>query len=149
MSVPNPFAGFGNLFKSGQKSSIFGNVVWLLVICFPGFIFSAVYIKNDLVTYSLLILVIAVAIFGMIMYNKILNIDPTLLQSEQHNLEKLKLQLKARKGENKEAITPKEITKPPLRQIEVSAQPTVHDIEIVQPIVQPPIRQTGGSENES
>jgi hypothetical protein len=98
LNFVNFIAAYGKSVKDGYKSNAFSPLVWLLVFLIPCLITVIFVIRNDIIRYVLVGLIVLLILFALLMYFLLFKRDPKLLQSEWYRLEDKKLSMIAEKG---------------------------------------------------
>lgn len=100
----NYMSSYGKSVKDGHKTNAFAPLVWLLVFLIPCLIVTIFFVKNDVIKYLLVGLIIILVLFALLMYFLLLKKDPKLLQSEWYRLENRKLDLIMQQGDENPII---------------------------------------------
>jgi archaellum biogenesis protein FlaJ (TadC family) len=116
MPIEQYLAHIGNIFRSGYKSNAFAPYVWLTVIIISSLIVIMKLFDDKIITYACMLLIIFVVVFGAIMYLKLFNKDPKLLQSESYRLEDKRLDIISAKGSDV-IVNPVNLSPPPQKEI--------------------------------
>jgi len=116
MPLEQYLAHIGNIFKSGYRSNAFAPYVWLSVLVILLLIIIMKLFDDRIIEYACMTLIIFVVVFGAVMYLKLFNKDPKLLQSESYRLEDKRLDIISAKGSDV-IVNPVNLSPPPQKEI--------------------------------
>jgi len=105
---------YGKSVKDGYKSNAYSPLVWFLVFLLPLLIIITLVVKNPVIQYIFVGLIVLTILFSLVIYVVLLVKDPKLLQSEWYRLEDKKLTMIAEQGDagtrTIESITTTQVT---------------------------------------
>ncbi len=88
---------YGRSIKDGYKTNAFAPVAWFIFFL-VGIIFIILFVSITIIKYVFAFLLVGLVIFGCVMYARIFNKDPKLLQSEKYRIDDKTLDIIQQKG---------------------------------------------------